>query len=220
MRKKNESDKTRTQSTIPLAVLKRLPIYYRFLSDLAVKEITRISSAELAAKMGVTASQLRQDLSWFGSFGHQGYGYRVSELLEEVKRILGLNQLHRLVLVGVGHLGRAIINYSNFQKRGFEVKALFDKDPQAIGETVNGLTVQDVATLPDYLQQHPIDIGVITVPAASAQRIAEMFVARGIKGIWSFAPFSLKVPDDVVVEHVHLGESLLVLSLKLQQMKP
>jgi redox-sensing transcriptional repressor len=213
------SGKQQLHPPIPVAVLKRLPIYYRFLSDLAVKEIIRISSTELAAKMGITASQLRQDLSWFGSFGHQGYGYRVTELLAEVRRILGLNQLHQLVLAGTGHLGRAIINYSNFKKRGFAIGALFDQDPQVIGETVNGIVVQDIVALPDYLQHHTVDIGVITVPAASAQTIAEMFVTGGIKGIWSFAPFSLKVPDDVVLEHVHLGESLLVLSLKLQQMK-
>jgi redox-sensing transcriptional repressor len=217
--KKPELGKPPSPTSIPVAVLKRLPVYYRFLNDLADKRIIRISSAEFAAKMGITASQLRQDLSWFGSFGQQGYGYRVDDLLGEVKRILGLNHLHQLVLVGVGHLGRAIINYSNFKKRGFEVEALFDRDAQVVGETVNGLIVQDVTGLPDYLQYHPVDIGVITVPAGSAQTIAEMLVAGGVKGLWSFAPFSLKVPDDVVVEHVHLGESLLVLSLKIQQNK-
>jgi redox-sensing transcriptional repressor len=205
--------------TIPMAVTKRLPVYYRFLTDLAAKEITRISSTELAAKMGITASQLRQDLCWFGSFGHQGYGYRVTELLEEVRRILGLNQSHRLVLVGVGNLGRAIINYRNFKRRGFEVAALFDRDSQVIGETVNGIIVQDIAVLPEYLSRHSVDIGVITVPADSAQAVAEMLVTGGVKGIWSFAPFSLKVPADVAVEHVHLGESLLVLSLKLKQIQ-
>jgi redox-sensing transcriptional repressor len=205
------------EKNVPVAVLKRVPVYYRFLNDLSAKGITRISSTELAAKVGITASQLRQDLSWFGSFGQQGYGYRVTDLLGEVRRILGLNHLHQLVLVGIGHLGRAISNYRNFKQRGFEIEALFDNDPQVTGEIVNGLIVRDIVALPDYLKHNPIDIGVITVPAVSAQVCAEMLVAGGVKGIWSFAPFALKVPADVVVEHVHLGESLLVLSLKMQQ---
>jgi redox-sensing transcriptional repressor len=204
-------------SEIPKAVLKRLPIYYRFLNNLATKGVIRVSSIELAAKMGVTASQLRRDLSWFGSFGRLGYGYRVTTLLAEVRRILGLNHPHRMVLTGVGRLGRAIVNYGYFQQRGFAIAALFDRDQQLIGETINGLIVRDVAELPDFLAEYPTDIGIITAPAASAREIAAILVAGGIKGIWSFAPIALKVPADVMVEHVHLDESLLVLSLKMQQ---
>jgi redox-sensing transcriptional repressor len=217
MTKKLGLGKTPSSTSIPSAVIKRLPVYYRFLNDLIAKEITRISSVKLAAKMGITASQLRQDLCWFGSFGHQGYGYRVADLLEEVKRILGLNHGHQLVLVGVGHLGRAIIDYSNFRRRGFEIGALFDRAPQVIGETVNGLIVQDITQLPDYLHANSVDIGVITAPTVNTQTIVEMLVVGGVKGIWSFTPFPVKVPDDVVVEYVHLEESLLVLSLKIQQ---
>jgi redox-sensing transcriptional repressor len=207
----------RLTSEIPTAVLKRLPIYYRFLNNLAAKGVIRVSSIELASKMGVTASQLRRDLSWFGSFGRLGYGYRVTTLLGEIRRILGLNQPHCMVLTGVGCLGRAIVNYGNFQQRGFSMAGLFDRDQQVIGETINGLIVRDVAELPEFLAEYSIDIGIITAPAASAREIAVILAAGGIKGIWSFAPFTLKVPADVMVEHVHLDESLLVLSLRMQQ---
>ncbi|HYH02053.1 MAG TPA: redox-sensing transcriptional repressor Rex [Bacillota bacterium] len=211
--------KSKTGSGIPAAVIKRLPVYQRFLTDLKEKEITRISSNELAVRVGITASQLRQDLSWFGSFGQQGYGYRVDDLLREVNRILGLDRSHRMILAGAGSLGRAILNYANFKRRGFTVTAIFDKNPRIIGENINGITVRDITEMAYFLRASPVEIGVITTPAAAAQDIANRMVAEGVKGIWNFAPFSLVVPPEVVMEHVHLGESLLVLSLKLNQKK-
>lgn len=217
MRRELGKEKIGSQSGIPVAVIRRLPVYYRYLSELQSREINRISSAELAAKIGVTASQLRQDLSWFGSFGQQGYGYRVDELLTEVSRILGLNKDLEMVLVGAGHLGKAIINYPNFRRRGFSIQAVFDSNPELFGTEIEGLTVQDAAGLADFLQQHPMQIGIITAPAAVAQPIADIMAAGGIKGIWNFAPVALKVPREVTVEHVHLGESLMVLSLKMSQ---
>ncbi len=206
-----------TKVGIPVAVIRRLPVYHRYLSELQNREISRISSTELAAKIGVTASQLRQDLSWFGSFGQQGYGYRVEELLAEVSRILGLDREAPMVLVGAGHLGKAIVNYPNFRRRGFSIQAVFDNNPELIESGINGQTVRDAAGLAQFLQQHPIQIGIITVPVDAAQPIADIMTAGGIKGIWNFAPVALKVPPEVIVEHVHLGESLMVLSLKMAQ---
>lgn len=207
------------QTGIPLTVIKRLPMYHRYLNDLNQKDMVRISSGELAAKMGITASQLRQDLNWFGSFGQQGYGYRVDELLREVSRILGLHRNMRMVLVGAGRLGRAIVNYENFKRRGFHIEAIFDNNPEIIGDNIEGIKVHDVAELENHLQKRPVGIGVITTPAQVAQALVDIMVRCGLKGIWNFAPVALKAPDDVVVEHVHIGESLMVLSLKMQQLK-
>ncbi|NLW59870.1 MAG: redox-sensing transcriptional repressor Rex [Firmicutes bacterium] len=203
---------------IPLTVVKRLPVYQRLLSELAAKEVERVSSRELAARMKINPSQVRQDLSLFGSFGQQGYGYRVNYLLGEINKILGINVETKMVLVGSGQLGRAIANYNNFAKRGFIIEALFDCDPRVIGRTINNRIVRDVQGLTAYLQAEPAEIGIICTPAAAAQEVADQLVAGGIKGIWNFAPVALKVPETVCVEHVHLGESLMILSFKLKQM--
>jgi AT-rich DNA-binding protein len=202
---------------IPYATIKRLPIYYRFLSDLLKKEVERISSRELAAKMGINPSQLRQDLSYFGSFGQQGYGYRVDDLLQEIGKILGLHQQNSMVLVGAGHLGTALASYVNFSRRGLLMKAVFDSNPAVIGNVINELTIQDVKDLRPYLHSHPIDIGIIATPAACAQEIANQLVEEGVEGIWNFAPVNLKLPEEVILENVHLNESLFMLSYKLQQ---
>ncbi|MGE5581256.1 MAG: redox-sensing transcriptional repressor Rex [Bacillota bacterium] len=202
---------------IPEAVIKRLPVYHRYLAELGKLEVERISSPELAAKMGITASQLRQDLSWFGSFGQQGYGYRVKELLQEFKRILGLNQELNLVLVGAGNLGRAIASYTNFRERGFRIRAIFDTKESLIGEEIGTVKIRPLSELQNYLEKQKIEIGVITTPASAAQEIADLLVSGGVKGIWNFAPLKLRVPEGVVVEHVHISESLLILSFKLRQ---
>ncbi len=212
--RKSEKDKYKG---IPLTVIKRLPRYQRFLSELAAKEVERISSRELAAKMKITASQLRQDLSLFGSFGQQGYGYRVNYLLDEINKILGLDNKTTMVLIGAGHLGRAIANYDNFRKRGFIIEAIFDHDPEIIGSTINNLIVKDIKVLGKHLKAAPARIGIICTPAEAAQEVADMLVEFGIKGIWNFAPVTLKVPEQVRVEHVHIGESLMILSFQIQQ---
>lgn len=214
---RTENQKKAGPVGIPAGVIRRLPLYHRHLSELVQREVERVSSRELAARMKMSASQLRQDLSWFGSFGQQGYGYRVDDLLLEVNKILGLNTTNRMVLIGAGHLGRALVNYENFYRRGFLLTTIFDHDPQIIGKSINGLVVKDVAELEDFLHEQPAEIGIITVPDFAAQEIADLLVKGGIKGIWNFAPVSLKVPDDVCVEHVHIGESLMVLSFKIKQ---
>jgi redox-sensing transcriptional repressor len=202
---------------IPLVVIKRLPRYQRVLTELATRDLERISSQELAAMMKITASQLRQDLNYFGSFGQQGYGYRITELLTEVNQILGLNYGTSMILIGAGFLGKALINYESFKRRGFVIKAVFDCDPAIVGKTVNGITVSDVSTLAAYLQQNPTEIGIICTPAKAAPEVAETLCKSGIRGIWNFAPVTLKVPEQVFVEHVHISESLMVLSFKIRR---
>jgi redox-sensing transcriptional repressor len=202
---------------IPEAVIKRLPVYHRHLTQLAKKEVDKISSPELAFKIGITASQLRQDLNWFGSFGQQGVGYRVNDLLHEITKILGLeNEIH-LIMIGAGHLGRAIASYPNFNEKGFHMKAVFDNNPAVIGDVIEGKAIQPVTELGSYLEQNKVTVGVITTPANAAQTVADILVQGGVKGIWNFAPLTLKVPNDVVVEHVHISESLMMLSFKLRQ---
>jgi redox-sensing transcriptional repressor len=205
---------------IPLVVIKRLPRYQRVLSELASQDLERISSRELAATMKITASQLRQDLSYFGSFGQQGYGYRVNELIGEFNRILGLNYGTGMVLIGAGYLGKALVNYENFKRRGFIIRAIFDRDPEIVGKTFNGIKVNDITVLERYLHQNSTEIGIICTPAGAAQSVADILVKSGIKGIWNFAPVSLKVPDQVHVEHVHISESLMVLSFKIRGQYP
>ncbi len=202
-------------SKIPMVVIKRLPVYQRYLSELQKKEVERISSGELAAKIGITASQLRHDLSCFGNFGQQGYGYKVDDLLFEVNKILGLDHNIYMVLIGAGNLGRAVLSYPNFLSRGFIFKAAFDQKQPPVNLNIEGILVQPVRELESYLKEQLIDIGVITTPAANAQEIADILVAGGVRGIWNFAPISLKTPENVVVEHVHISESLLVLSYQL-----
>jgi redox-sensing transcriptional repressor len=204
-------------SKIPLVVIKRLPRYQRVLADLAARDLERISSQELAAMMKITASQLRQDLNYFGSFGQQGYGYRIADLLTEVNQILGLNYGTGMVLVGAGFLGRALINYENFKRRGFVIRAIFDCDPEIVGKTINEIRVSDISMLAPYLHQNPTEIGIICTPGQVAQQVAGILIESGIKGIWNFAPVMLRVPDKVFVEHVHISESLMVLSFKIRQ---
>lgn len=192
----------------PLVVVRRLPMYYRHLVLLKEKGVERISSRELSRMMGITSSQLRQDLSYFGEFGQQGYGYRVGDLYQAICEILGLEKEYRAVLVGVGNLGRALLNYDNFRKRGLSPVGIFDCDPGLIGEKVGGLVVKSVDELPSFLGTNDIEVGIITTPAASAQEVAQVLAGGGVKGIWNFAPCAICVPD-VVVENAHLGDGLL-----------
>ncbi|MDR0886127.1 MAG: redox-sensing transcriptional repressor Rex [Clostridiales Family XIII bacterium] len=195
-------------SKISPAVIKRLPRYRRYLSDLQKKGLDRISSNKLSELVGFSASQIRQDLNNFGGFGQQGYGYNVKELNDEIAAILGIDREYSLVMVGLGNLGQAIANYNYFYKSGFVVKAMFDINPKIVGSQINDITVDHIDNLPKYLRTHNIDIGVISTEKESAQGIAEVFVEGKIKGIWNFAPTYLDVPDDVVLEDVHLSDSL------------
>ena len=199
--------------SIPNTVIRRLPRYYRFLDELMESGVERISSAELSRRMNVTASQIRQDLNHFGAFGQQGYGYHVEYLYQEIGRILGLDRVNEMVFIGAGNLGRALANYGNFVKRGFQMIAMFDQNPELIGKTLAcGLVVRDIAELEAFLAEHPVRMAGIAIPKTNAPAVAERLVACGVKAIWNFAHTDLALPDDVVVENVHLSESLMELS--------
>lgn len=179
--------------------------------------IERISSNELSAKMNVTASQIRQDLNNFGGFGQQGYGYNVEYLYNEIAKILGMDREHNMIVIGGGNFGQALTNYANFERRGFMIRALFDISPERIGRSVRGIPTLDMRLLPEYLKDNKIEIAVLTIPKTSAQDVADVLVAGGVKAIWNFAHLDLKVPKDVVVENVHLSESLMQLSYRLTE---
>ena len=200
--------------SISTAVIKRLPRYYRYLGELLAHDVVRISSKELSEKMGVTASQIRQDLNNFGGFGQQGYGYQVEYLYTEIGKILGLDRKNRLIILGAGNLGVALANSTSFEKRGFEIIGIFDVNPKVIGTTIRGVKVQHIDTLEDYLKENKVDIAALTVPRSVAPALANDIVSWGVKAIWNFAPTDLHLPSDVVQENVHLAESLMRLSYK------
>jgi len=203
--------------SVSLAVIKRLPRYYRYLGDLLDNGITRISSKELSNKMNITASQIRQDLNNFGCFGQQGYGYNVELLYNEIKKILGLDKEYSIVIIGAGNIGQALANYVNFERRGFYFKALFDINPKLIGMTIRGIEVRDVDTLSDYLKNNPIDIAVLALPKANAKEVAAIVTNSGVKGIWNFSHIDLDKKAGVKFENVHLTDSLMTLSYKLNE---
>lgn len=200
--------------SISIAVVKRLPRYYRYLGELLAHDVVRISSKELSEKMGVTASQIRQDLNNFGGFGQQGYGYQVEYLYMEIGKILGLDQKNNLIILGAGNLGMALTNSTGLQKRGFEVIGIFDINPEIVGTKVGDITVSHVDTLEQFIKENAVDIAVLTVPKTAAPTLAANVVKWGVKAIWNFAPTDLKLPADVVQENVHLTESLMRLSYK------
>ncbi len=202
---------------IPYPVIQRLPVYHRELTELASRGVERINSAKLAAKIGITASQLRQDLNLFGSFGQQGYGYNVPLLLVEIGKILGLDRTFEMVLVGVGNLGMALTRHPHFRKRGFTIEALFDVDAELFRTDVGGLPVRPLAELAGYCQVHQPDIGIITTPEEVAQPVADILVKGGVSGIWSFSSTRLCVPENVVVENINLIDSLMSLGFRLRQ---
>ena len=196
---------------ISMAVIRRLPKYYRYLGDLLDRDIQRISSKELGEKIGFTASQIRQDLNNFGDFGQQGYGYNVKELYKQISLILGLDKDYTGIIIGAGNLGQAIANYSRFSELGLSIEAIFDANPKLIGMKIRDVEIRDIDTLNSYLENSNVNIGIICVPRINAQKVCDLLVKGGIKGIWNFAPVDLVVPNDVKVENVHLSESLLTL---------
>lgn len=202
---------------ISKAVVSRLPRYYRYLDELKQQNIERISSKELSKLMNVTASQIRQDLNNFGGFGQQGYGYNVGYLYEEIGKLLGLDIKHKMVIVGAGNLGQAIANYGNFKKRGFEITALFDKNKDLIGKKTANYEIKDIVNLYDYIKENNIEIVALTLPKEPAKIIAEKLVECGVKAFWNFAHTDLKFSNDVIVENVHLSESLMKLTYRISE---
>lgn len=201
------------------AVIRRLPRYYRTLDALYREGAVRISSSALGKSMGITASQIRQDLSCFGEFGQQGYGYNIADLRREISDILGMHNNYEAVLLGAGNLGRALMRNFQFAKNGFTLTAAFDLNPAVVGAEINGLPVYSIASLEDYLTAHTISVGILTVPRSAAQEMAEKLVAGGVRGIWNFTNAELLVPPEsgVIVESVHFADSLLALSFLISE---
>ncbi|MFQ6808587.1 MAG: redox-sensing transcriptional repressor Rex [Blautia sp.] len=203
------------EKCISKAVIKRLPRYYRYLGELIEEGVERISSNELSAKMRVTASQIRQDLNNFGGFGQQGYGYNVSYLYTEIGKILGLDKTHHMIIIGAGNLGQALANYVKFEKRGFKIVGIFDVNPVLKGISIRGNEIRMMDELPAFLKEQKVEIATLTLPKNNTAEAADLLVKNGIKAIWNFAHLDLTVPKDVIVENVHLSESLMRLSYNL-----
>lgn len=207
------------QKKIPDIVIRRLPIYYRFLTNLHQMGISRVSSTDLGKKMGITSSQVRQDFFNFGSFGLQGYGYDVEQLRQEIGSILGLDTRHTMIIIGAGHLGQALARHSAFEKDGYSVIGVFDVNPHLIGEKIRDVEIMHVNKMPEFVGQNHVDIAVITVPRTYAKEVADLVIDLGIKGIWNFTSVKLSAPDDVAVENIHLSDSLMTLGYYMKLMK-
>lgn len=204
-------------SNISMAVVRRLPKYHRYLGELLNNDVRRVSSQELSRITGFTASQIRQDLNCFGGFGQQGYGYNVDELHNEIGNILGLDRIYKTIIVGAGNVGKAIANYTFFDKSGFKIHGIFDNNPDVIGSSINGIDVMDISDMKDFVCRNGVEIGIICTPKNESQGVAEALADCGIKAIWNFAPIDLKVSDNVIVENVHLSESLFTISYLLKE---
>ncbi len=206
-----------TKTGVSDAVIKRLPRYHRYLGDLLADGRMRISSAELSKIMNVTASQIRQDLNCFGGFGQQGYGYNIKYLHSKISELLGVTQGYTAVIAGAGNLGRALAATRMFGRRGVERLALFDVDESIIGTEIYGIKVYHIDELYDFCQNENVDIGVLTVPKDAAYRVAMTMARAGVKGIWNFASTELELDvDSVVVENVHMGDSLMRLCYEIK----
>lgn len=203
------------EKEISQAVIRRMPRYYRYLGELIDAGVERISSNELSFRMKVTASQIRQDLNNFGGFGQQGYGYNVKYLYDEIGKILGLDQQHNIIVIGAGNLGQALANYVKFEKRGFMITGLFDINPALRGLSVRGIEIRMLDELPGFMEQNRVDIAALTLPKEKADEVANMLVDLGVDAIWNFAHLDLELPEHVVVENVHLSDSLMQLSYNI-----
>ena len=203
---------------ISSAVIKRLPRYYRYLSELLDNGIDRISSGELSKQMKVTASQIRQDFNNFGGFGQQGYGYNVAYLKSEIGKILGLDRNYHVIILGAGNLGHALANYAGFEKRGFIVSGIFDVAPEKIGKKIGETTVADMKDLENFVANHTVDIAALTLPKAIAPSVAKQLADYGVSAFWNFAATDLNLPENVAVENVHLAESLMRLSYNISNL--
>lgn len=204
---------------ISRAVIRRLPRYYRYLGELLENGVERISSSDLSKRMKVTASQIRQDLNNFGGFGQQGYGYNVKYLYTEIGKILGLEENHNFIIIGAGNLGQALANYTSFENRGFILKGIFDVNPRLEGVTIRGVQIRMMDELSSFIRDNDVEIGVLTIPKEKAIEVANLLVDNGVRAIWNFAHTDLNLPDNVIVENVHLSESLMQLSYNISRYK-
>ncbi len=197
------------------STVRRLSLYLRFLEEFEGQGVETVSSSALASRGSTTSAQVRKDLSFFGSFGKRGLGYPVPELANRLREILGLKQRYQVGMIGAGKIGSALVQYRGFRQRGFDIIAIFDKDPAKIGRQWNGLTIQDIDTLEAEFAKRPMDMAVLVTPAESAQPVTDRLVRLGVKAVLNFAPMQLIVPDDVVVKTVNLALELETLSYAL-----
>jgi redox-sensing transcriptional repressor len=200
------------QRAIPDATVARLAIYLRALTGLGERGTATVSSEELATEAGVNSAKLRKDLSYLGSYGVRGVGYDVASLTEHIQMTLGLNRNRAVALIGIGHLGQALVGYAGFASRGFRISAVIDADPALVGTRLRGLTVQHVNNLNEVVRSEKIAIAVLAVPASSAQDVCDRLVAAGVTSILNFAPTVLNVPAHVDVRKVDLAAELQILS--------
>ncbi len=197
-------------------VIKRLPRYYRFLGELKNAGVTRISSRELSERMGLTASQIRQDLNCFGGFGQQGYGYNIELLQSEIARILGLDAPKTAILIGIGNLGKAVTQHMNFETNGFHIIGLFDSKESLVGQVVRNLPIRNTADLDEFCRENRPQIAILCIPKSAAKNISEQLVKLGVKGFWNFSHYDLSLEhNDIIVENVHLSDSLMTLSYRM-----
>lgn len=205
---------------VSIQVIRRLPRYYRFLSDLEAQGVDKISSTKLADVMSSTASQIRQDLNCFGGFGQQGYGYSVPILREEIGKILGLDHIHKTVLIGAGNLGRAIATHLNFENLGFQLTAIFEKDEKLIGTMLRGIRVLPDEEIERYITASQVDTAVLAMPKEAVEKMADRLYSVGIRNFWNFSHYDIsRKYDDVTVENVHLSDSLMTLCYRINEKK-
>ena len=201
---------------ISMSVIRRLPRYYRFLSELNEQNIDKISSTKLAEIMNVTASQVRQDLNCFGGFGQQGYGYNVTILQSEIGHILGLDTPKSTILIGAGNLGKAVTLHINFEAVGFRLIGLFDNKESVVGQVIKNLPVRNISTLDEFCRENLPEVAILCIPKDAAMGMSKQLVKLGIKGVWNFSHYDLAFNyPDIKVENVHFGDSLMTLSYKL-----
>jgi len=203
-------------SKIPRVVIERLPRYYRYF-DWLDNQMEKISSKRLGELMGASASQVRLDLSYFGDFGQQGYGYNIKKLKQDLTNILRINTQTNIIIIGVGNVGRALTRYRTFSRAGFDLNALFDNDPSIIGEKINGIKVRDVKDLKNYVENNNISIAIIAVPKEAANEVSGILLKSGIKGILNFAPIDLNLPKNIPVENIHIIDKILALSFMIKK---
>lgn len=203
-------------NSISNSVIRRLPRYYRFLGELKAEGLERISSKELSKRMGLTASQIRQDLNCFGGFGQQGYGYNIADLKQEIGQILGLDKPQNAVLIGAGNLGRAVSIHLNFENRGFKLIGIFDRKAALVGQLVRGIPIRDVSTLDEFCRENLPAAAILCIPKEEAKKVSAQLIALGVRGFWNFSHYDLALEHpDVVVENMHFGDSLMTLSYRM-----
>lgn len=204
---------------VSISVIRRLPRYHRFLNDLLQRGIHRISSRELAELMSLTASQIRQDLNCFGGFGQQGYGYNVDALYEEISKILGLDKGLKIILLGAGNLGMALVKHLDFEAKGFQLMGIFDANPNLVGQKVRGIEIQDESRLEDFCKRNVPDVAILCLPRDVVESVGEKLIGYGVRGFWNFSHYDLSVKHkDIAVQNVHLGDSLMTLCYQVTEM--